>query len=49
MSGRTLRKEGQLLVKLIETPSAMQRFTAVTLKGYRPAFENWRSAHVTLR
>jgi hypothetical protein len=49
MSGRQLRMEGYLYTKLIETPTAMQRLTAATLKSGRLPFEHWRNAYVTLR
>ena len=49
MSGRKLRKEGYLQVKLLETPTTIQRLSAVTLKSHRSPLESWRNAYVTLR
>jgi len=50
MSGRKLRKEGQLYAKLAELPTAMRRISAAaTLKPNRHGFETWRNAYVTLR
>lgn len=49
MSGRKLRKEGYLYAKLVESPTAMRRLTAATLKTPRHGFETWRNAHITLR
>ena len=49
MSGRKLRKEGSLYVKLVEPPTAIKRLSAATLKSHRQPFENWRNVYVTLR
>ncbi|CAF1378205.1 unnamed protein product [Adineta steineri] len=49
MSGRKLRKEGSLHVKLIEPPTPIRLLSAATLKSHRQPFETWRNAYVTLR
>jgi hypothetical protein len=49
MSGRQLRKEGYLHIKLVEPPTTMRRLGAATLKTHRHPFETWRNAYVTLR
>lgn len=49
MSGRQLRKEGYLSVRLIEQPNAIRRFGATAMKIHRHGFESWRDAYVTLR
>ncbi|CAF1240206.1 unnamed protein product [Adineta ricciae] len=49
MSGRKLRKEGSLYVKLVEPPTAIKRLSAATLKSHRQPFEIWRNVYVTLR
>lgn len=49
MSGRKLRKEGVLQVKLVEPANAIRILGAATLKSHRHPFETWRSAYVTLR
>jgi hypothetical protein len=49
MSGRKLRKEGYLQAKLLESPSAMQRISAATLKTHRSPLESWKNAYITLR
>jgi len=49
MSGRKLRKEGYLYVKLIEQPTAIRRISAATMKTQRHGFETWQNGYVTLR
>ncbi len=49
MSGRKLRKEGYLYVKLVEQATPIRRISAVTIKSQRHGFESWQNGYVTLR
>lgn len=49
MSGRKLRKEGYLYVKLNEQANTIRRIGAATMKLQRHGFEAWHSGYVTLR
>jgi hypothetical protein len=49
MSGRKLRKEGYLYVKLVEPSTTMRRLSTVAHKNPRHGFEAWQNAYVTLR
>jgi hypothetical protein len=49
MSGRKLRKEGYLQVKLVEQPTAIRRISQATMKTPRHGFEAWKDGYVTLR